>query len=131
MIALVTPLPEPKPHLFVPLQLYRVRRERLPKPNPYLFVPPLVIENDSSELFALILGIVDGGLHGLSWNAHFPSPIESTLWRISCFGVVPFTGITVGFVRLLDKSMPDVIASEVWRTRFMELDSTVGHVPVI
>ncbi|KAJ0422724.1 hypothetical protein BJY00DRAFT_322306 [Aspergillus carlsbadensis] len=37
------------------------------------------------EVLAAVLGAVNGGLHLIAWDAHFPTGAERLLWRISAF----------------------------------------------
>ena len=66
-------------------------------------------------------------LHGLSWNAHFPSTIESILWKISCFGLVCFTGSTVGFIRACGKQWPEANIAVSWNMRFTGSGKGIGE----
>ena len=43
-----------------------------------------------SQILVVFCAISNAGLHGLSWNAHFPSRAERFLWRFSCVGMVGF-----------------------------------------
>lgn len=38
------------------------------------------------------LELVNGGLHALAWNSHFPTPVERLLWQIFC-PVLAFSGL--------------------------------------
>lgn len=42
--------------------------------------------SETLVLFAA-LGMLYGGIHAASWNGHFPSPLERTMWRIAACSV--------------------------------------------
>lgn len=66
-----------------------------------------------SSWLLFLLCLAYGGVHVTAWNSHFPTPIERTLWRISCLVVgTPGMGILAfEITRLLSdyKEHKDVI----------------------
>lgn len=79
-------------------------------------------EHHISELAGLGLSAINGLLHGLSWNSQFPSPIESVLWKISCFGLVVCPGVTYLFS--LRGDCVEASIYEVWKLRFLGWSSS-------
>ena len=74
-------------------------------------------KNSVHELLSLAFSpILYGLMHFLAWNEHFPTPLESLLWRVSAF-VVTFSGL-VGiagfFVFDLLKEAGFTIISNIW-----------------
>lgn len=62
--------------------------------------------------------LVYGGLHALAWSAHFQSPTQQLLWRISACVVMGSLPILFGFVRFIDEcdlsiSIYDKILSKI------------------
>ena len=60
---------------------------------------PGAFENKLLDEFAELVTmstspILYGVVHFLAWNGHFPTPLESSLWRVSSF-VVTFSGMVV------------------------------------
>ncbi|KAL3483826.1 hypothetical protein BJX62DRAFT_230720 [Aspergillus germanicus] len=50
------------------------------------------------EAMAALFGVVNGGLHLIAWNSHFPTRAEQLLWRISALsagGLFPIFMLTV------------------------------------
>lgn len=55
-------------------------------------------------LFGSLTSIIYGGVHYIKWNDSFPTPIERSLWRVSCCiatsGVLPIVLLSItGFSR--------------------------------
>jgi hypothetical protein len=44
--------------------------------------PDNVFKNKTLLTFAVV-GLLYGGIHASSWNGHFPSLVEQTMWRVS------------------------------------------------
>ncbi|KAL4893989.1 hypothetical protein BDV59DRAFT_19722 [Aspergillus ambiguus] len=38
------------------------------------------------EACAMLMALLNGGLHAIAWDSHFPTATEQLLWRISCVG---------------------------------------------
>ncbi|CAG8148001.1 unnamed protein product [Penicillium nalgiovense] len=54
-----------------------------------------------TEVCCAVMAIVNGGMHALAWNTHFPTAIERNLWRAAAIG----TGL-----------LPCILAWELWVT---------------
>ena len=77
--------------------------------------------NHFTDFCALCLCIIiNGALHAISWNAHFPTPTESLLWKLSCVGMVVFTGIV--FLCSMVADFIGVAIYGIWKLRFGGLD---------
>ena len=80
----------------------------------------IMIQLDRNESATVFCAIANATLHGLCWNAHFPSPVESILWKCSCFGMVIFPVFAYS-----SKLKGDYIEGStygVWKLRFLGLD---------
>jgi len=70
----------------------------------------------NSELYGMALSAINGFLHGLAWNSHFPTPTEALLWKLSCFGIVVCPVVT-WLVSLRDRCTEAAVHA-VWKLRF-------------
>lgn len=61
----------------------------------------------------VVLTSIVGGLHLLSWNSDFPTPMESWLWRACCLGMIvcPMVAMLVGWYLKLEHEAIDCL----WR----------------
>ncbi|KAA8893902.1 hypothetical protein FN846DRAFT_787267 [Sphaerosporella brunnea] len=69
-----------------------------------------------SELVGMALSALNGLLHGLAWNSHFPSPTEAVLWKLSCFGIA-LCPLATYFVSLRGPCIEAAVIA-VWDIRF-------------
>ena len=79
-----------------------------------------------TQILVVACAIGNAVLHGLSWNAHFPSRAECFLWRFSCVGMVSFpvaAYFTSVWGRLIRASVYGAWRVRFWnQTRFLEED---------
>ena len=76
-----------------------------------------------TEYLAPILCFTNAALHAISWKAHFPSPTESLLWKLSCGGMIVFPGLA--FLCSRRGNFMKGSAYGVWKLRFLGLDESV------
>lgn len=70
----------------------------------------------TSEFAGMALSIINGALHATAWHSHFPTDIESLLWKISCLGMVVFP--TVTYLATLSGDPVEAAIHAVWTLRF-------------
>jgi hypothetical protein len=61
-----------------------------------------------TEAMAALVGIINGGLHLIAWNSHFPTDTERLLWRISAFSAGGLFPIAMLWVSTLSAAGPIV-----------------------